>query len=106
MHGFSIFSWVIQAFDTRSDAFRGMVSTRMEGRVDFVETEMGVMKGTMDVMQKDITELKACFLEIKESLGRMEKGAGKDREDCQSEGSGSHGDGNREREDETHGDGN
>ncbi|KAF7833311.1 putative disease resistance protein [Senna tora] len=71
--------------DDRAVAFRGMVSTRMEGRVDSVEAEMGAMKGTMGVMQKDTTELKECFLEIKESLGRMENGARKDREFQQSE---------------------
>ncbi|KAF7821313.1 Retrotransposable element Tf2 [Senna tora] len=49
-----------------------MVSTRMEGRVDTMETEMGAMKGEIAAIQVDITSIKEFMLEMKDSLGRLE----------------------------------
>ncbi|KAF7827538.1 Retrotransposable element Tf2 [Senna tora] len=63
-----------------------MVGTRMEGRVENLEKEVGAVK-------VDVTEMKAWMLEMKDSLSNLEKKLGKGEEQDQSEGSGAHEDG-------------
>ncbi|KAF7828587.1 Retrotransposable element Tf2 [Senna tora] len=50
-----------------------MVSTRMEGRVDNVERDVSVLKA-------DVTQMKEWMLEMKDTLGRLEK-KGDDKDD-------------------------
>ncbi|KAF7842448.1 Retrotransposable element Tf2 [Senna tora] len=81
-------------------SFRGMVGTRMEGRVDSVEKNVGEVKENVTVLQGEVTEikrdvnsLKESVLEIKDSLARLEKKNTDVNELDRSEGSGSHGGG-------------
>ncbi|KAF7810403.1 Deoxycytidylate deaminase [Senna tora] len=71
-----------------------MVSTRMEGRVDTMETEMGGMKVEIAAIQVDITSIEEFMIEMKDSLGRLE---GKNQEQ---DTGGSRLEGDREREKE------
>ncbi|KAF7817722.1 Retrotransposable element Tf2 [Senna tora] len=77
-----------------------MVGTRMEGKVDSVEKNVGEMKGNVAVLQGEVTEikrdvnsLKEWVLEIKDKLARLEKKNTDVNELDRSDGSGSHGGG-------------
>ncbi|KAF7842370.1 wall-associated receptor kinase-like 10 [Senna tora] len=67
-----------------------MVSTRMEGRVENLEKEMGGLK-------EDMTQMKEVMLLMKDTLERLEKKVDKGDECEQSEGSGDHGNGDKEK---------
>ncbi|KAF7839766.1 putative mitochondrial protein [Senna tora] len=73
----------------QSSSFRGMVNTRMEGRVESTERDMGAMKGELTAVKGDMDAIKEWLLEIKDSMARLEKKVdGKDDQMVITEGSG------------------
>ncbi|KAF7827106.1 reverse transcriptase [Senna tora] len=88
-------------FGIRGVLSQGMVNTRMEGRVESAEREMGAMRGELNTVKGDVDAMKEWLLEIKDSIGRLERKVdGKDEQLVPSEGSGSHGNGDKEKEGE------
>ncbi|KAF7813045.1 DUF21 domain-containing protein [Senna tora] len=65
---------------SNSSSFSGMVGTRVEGRVESVERNLGevngdiiVVKGDVNTLKSDVNSLKECVLEIKDTIARHNK---------------------------------
>lgn len=56
-----------------------MANTRMEGRVESVEHDVGMMKGELGIMRDNINQLKICMKVMRDSIAKL-GGRGKEIE--------------------------